>query len=252
MTQWLARLALGLTLSVLTLGAVATEAAPAAAVDQAVVKARAEALVGAPVRSLKDAPLPGFYEAISEQGIFYISKDGEHLLWGKLFRLGSPVADLTEESYAKLRAETFKELEASAIVYPAKDEKHVLTVFTDTSCGYCRKFHEQMEEYNKLGFSVHYLAFPRGGERSPAYGEMESIWCAKDQQKAMDDAKGGSSIKEAKCSSPVAKHYAAGSMIGVRGTPAVYLDGSLQVGGYVAPADLAKMVAAQQADAKAK
>ncbi len=92
MTQWLARMALGLTLSVLTLGAVATEAAPAAAVDQAVVKARAEALVGAPVRSLKDAPLPGFYEAISEQGIFYISKDGEHLLWGKLFRLGSPVA----------------------------------------------------------------------------------------------------------------------------------------------------------------
>jgi thiol:disulfide interchange protein DsbC len=251
MSQWLARIALGLSLSALTLGAIATET-PAAAVDQETVKARAEALVGSKVRSLKDAPLPGFYEAISDQGIFYVSQDGSYLLWGKLFRLEAPIADLTEESYAKLRSDTFKELEASAIVYPAKDEKHVLTVFTDTSCGYCRKFHDQMAEYNKLGFSVHYLAFPRGGERSPAYGEMESIWCAKDQKKTMDAAQGGSKIKEAKCDNPVAKHYAAGSMIGVRGTPAVYLDGGQQVGGYVAPADLAKIVASQKADAKLK
>lgn len=224
----------------------------APALDEATLKARAEALVGAPVRALAPSPVEGFYEAISDGGIFYVSKDGEHLMYGKLFKLTPPVADLTEQSYGKLRQATFAELADTAIVFPAKKQQHVLTVFTDPTCGYCRKLHEQMEEYNDLGFTIRYLAFPRGGERSPGFAEMEAIWCAKDQRQAMTDAKNGKSVDAKNCPNPVAEHYAAGSMLGVRGTPAVYLDDGVQVGGYISPEDLVKLIAAQQAEAKAK
>lgn len=52
------------------------------------------------------------------------------------------------------------------IVYKAPDEKHVITVFTDITCGYCHKLHEEMKDYNALGITVRYLAFPRQGLES--------------------------------------------------------------------------------------
>ena len=44
------------------------------------------------------------------------------------------------------------------IVYKAPKEQHVITVFTDITCGYCHKLHEQMSDYNALGITVRYLA----------------------------------------------------------------------------------------------
>ena len=52
------------------------------------------------------------------------------------------------------------------IVYPAKNEKHVVTVFIDISCHYCHLLHQQIKEYNELGITVRYLAFPRAGLNS--------------------------------------------------------------------------------------
>jgi thiol:disulfide interchange protein DsbC len=42
-------------------------------------------------------------------------------------------------------------LEKEMIVYKAPQEKHVITVFTDITCGYCHKLHEEMKDYNALG-----------------------------------------------------------------------------------------------------
>ena len=55
-----------------------------------------------------------------------------------------------------------------------KDEKYKVTVFTDTSCGYCRKLHSQMQGYNDLGITVQYLAFPRSGITGPTFKELTS------------------------------------------------------------------------------
>ncbi len=43
-----------------------------------------------------------------------------------------------------------KALEKEMIVYKAPQEKHVITVFTDITCGYCHKLHEEMKDYNAL------------------------------------------------------------------------------------------------------
>jgi hypothetical protein len=38
--------------------------------------------------------------------------------------------------------------ESQMIVYPAKNEKHKVTVFTDIDCPYCVKLHRDMKDYN--------------------------------------------------------------------------------------------------------
>ncbi len=62
------------------------------------------------------------------------------------------------------------------IVYNAPDEKPVITVFTDTTCGYCHKLHAEMKDYFALVISVRFLDFPRQVLESQAEQDMIYIW----------------------------------------------------------------------------
>ena len=134
------------------------------------------------------------------------------------------------------------------VVYPAKNEKHVVTIFTDITCSYCRKLHAQIDEYNALGITIQYLAYPRSGlysgngKMSKRYEDLRSIWCSENPAEAMTRAKSGSSVASRTCDDPIAEEFAFGQQIGVSGTPALILaDGSL-LSGYRPPADLAKIL----------
>ena len=129
-------------------------------------------------------------------------------------------------------------LEKEMIVYKAPQEKHVITVFTDITCGYCQKLHSEMADYNALGITVRYLAFPRQGVPSEVEKEMKAIWCAKDPKKAFDDAMAGKGVKPASCDISIANHYALGVQFGVNGTPAIVLNDGYVVPGYQAPAEM--------------
>ena len=110
------------------------------------------------------------------------------------------------------------------LVYKAKNQKHVITVFTDITCGYCRKLHSEMKELNDDGITVRYLAFPRQGVPSPMPDNMRSVWCAADPLKAMTDAQNGKSVPVAKCDADIAGQYHLGGVLGVNGTPAIVLE----------------------------
>jgi thiol:disulfide interchange protein DsbC len=114
----------------------------------------------------------------------------------------------------------------------------VLSVFTDTSCGYCQQLHKEVKFLQEAGISVHYLPYPRGGNRGPGYSDLRKVWCADDQRKAMSIAKGaetGSLASSETCD--LAQHvddgYLLGNRIGVTGTPALYSSDGGKFNGYV-------------------
>ncbi|MDO6763847.1 thioredoxin fold domain-containing protein [Agarivorans sp. 1_MG-2023] len=212
-----------------------------------------EARLGVSVDSIAETPLAGIYEVATSQGLFYVSSDGNYLLQGSLFDLVNRV-NLTDQSMSNVRLTQLASFEDDMIVFKAKDEKHVITVFTDTSCGYCRKLHnelytyrdknpetnkvEDLPGYTDLGITVRYLAFPRGGVESPVYGEMQSVWCADDKTAAMSAAKNGSNVARSSCDNTVLKQYQLGEAFGVRGTPAMVLEDGTMLPGYRPPAAL--------------
>ena len=54
--------------------------------------------------------------------------------------------------------------ESEMLVFAPKEAaKYTITVFTDIDCGYCRRLHSQIAEYNRLGIRVRYMFFPRSG-----------------------------------------------------------------------------------------
>lgn len=183
------------------------------------------------------APIEGLKEVIYGTDVYYVSADGRYLISGSLFDLATH-NNLTDDRLSSIRLKMLKGVdESSMIVYKAKGkEKHVITVFTDIDCAYCRKLHSGMSEMNKLGITVRYMSYPRAGIGSPSYDKAVSVWCAKDRKKAMDDAKNNNKVVPKKCAnSPVAQEYKLGQRMGVNGTPAILLEDGHLMPGYAPP-----------------
>ena len=115
-------------------------------------------------------------------------------------------------------------------------------MFTDITCGYCIRLHRDVPELNRIGIEVRYLAFPRAGIGSGPFKDMESVWCANDKNKAMTSAKLGKKVKSAKCNNPVKKQYELGQLMGVIGTPAIYLENGREMPGYIPPQRLLQAI----------
>lgn len=206
--------------------------------DTDAIKQKLSDTLNVDVISMQDSPIPGLYQALTNRGVLYINQDGTKLFHGNLYDLDKGMKNLTEAAMAGPRLEMMKPLEPNMLVYKAKDEKHVITVFTDISCGYCRKLHSQMSDYNDLGITIRYLAYPRAGVPSANADEMEAVWCAKDPLKAMTEAKAGEKIKSAKCDAKIDKQFELGMAFGVNGTPAIVLEDGSLIPGYQPPKQL--------------
>jgi thiol:disulfide interchange protein DsbC len=245
-----------LALALLMNSACADQSAPAkesdspAATDStlAIEKLR-QAFPGIPVGSIEPSPVPGMFQVQVEGDWLTISADGRCVFAGEIFELRDAGAvSLIEERQKAVRVPGIAALEADQLVtFPADEQKAEIYVFTDVTCGYCRQLHRQMADYNSLGITVHYLAFPRGGMKSGAARMLSDIWCSPNPQLAMTEAKLDKPLSQTPidCDSPVASQYELGELFGVRGTPAVFTADGEQLGGYLPPAKMAQELGLQ-------
>ncbi|GIT35039.1 MAG: hypothetical protein Ct9H300mP4_13580 [Gammaproteobacteria bacterium] len=120
------------------------------------------------------------------------------------------------------------------VVFAPDDFKYTVTVFTDVDCGYCRKFHSEIDEVMEQGIRVRYLFFPRTGPGKESWEKAEKVWCSQDRKMAITRAKQGKSLKTKICSkTPVQKHYSVGQMFMVQGTPTMVSDKGKIIVGYL-------------------
>ncbi|SFM35753.1 thiol:disulfide interchange protein DsbC [Ectothiorhodospira mobilis] len=182
---------------------------------------------------IRETPVAGLYQVRFGARLFYITADGEHVLEGTLVEVDTG-RNLTEAARAVGRRELLAQMdEKDMVVYPAKgEEKHEITVFTDVECPYCRRLHDEVEALNEAGVTVRYLMFPRSGQGSPGYDKMVRVWCADDPAAAFNRAKADKPVKAEACETPVREHMTLGHRMGVRGTPAILLEGGEMLPGY--------------------
>jgi protein-disulfide isomerase len=130
----------------------------------------------------------------------------------------------------------------------AANEKTSIYVFSDPTCGYCRKLHKSISQLNNAGITVKYLMYPRdlptSSEQalSPTAKTLNNIWCSADQKQAFDDALAGYRIAESSCAalpaelnrieSPLVDHYFLGSLFDVRGTPTIITSDGIKIEGF--------------------
>ena len=193
---------------------------------------RLSAKLNIQISSIADSPVPGLKQIYTDRGLFYVSDNGEYFLQARLYNIANGIVDETELALQDLRLKGVARFSESAIEFKAPDEKYVINVFTDATCGYCRKLHNEMPQLNQLGITVKYLAWPRAGLNSQVYRDTVSIWCADDPHQAITDAKAGETVASSSCENEVAEQYKFGQQIGVNGTPNIVLPNGSVIPGY--------------------
>jgi len=202
----------------------------------------AKKIPGAQPDDLRPSPIPGMYELTRGSDIAYVSADGKYAITGDLYDIATS-DNLTEVKRRNVRLKLLSAIpEAEMLVFSPQNPKYTVTVFTDVDCGYCRKLHSQMAEYNRLGIRVRYLFYPRSGPDTESWEKAEQVWCSKDRNAALTRAKLGEKLSApAQCKgSPVARDYALGQKFNIGGTPALVLEDGELLPGYLPPAMLAQ------------
>jgi thiol:disulfide interchange protein DsbC len=229
---WLAVLAMGLN----------GMAAVAADEMEAINKVLQNIIPGSTPDSVAESVIPGLYQVSYGPDVIYITKDGHYVLQGDLVDTGTR-ENLTEAVRSVARLKLINGVDQkSMIVFAPKEVRHTVTVFTDVDCGFCRKLHSQIADYNKYGIAIRYLAFPRTGVNTESYYKAVSVWCSADRRTALTRAKLGEPLKRITCDNPVRDHMALADKLGVTATPTLILEDGSLISGYIPPDRMSKML----------
>ena len=199
---------------------------------------------GTKVDDLVPSPIPGVYQFVQGAEVSYLTADGKYYLDGNVYDMATR-ANLTEELRARARVMLINAVpESQMLIFSPKNPLYTITVFTDVDCQYCRKLHSEMAELNKLGVRVRYLFYPRTGPNTESWRKAEVVWCSADRNDTLTRAKAGGQLDMNKtCGpTPVAREYALGQSLGVRGTPAIVTESGDFIDGYMPPRDLLQAI----------
>lgn len=196
---------------------------------------------GLKLEDVRMTPVNGVFEITRGSDISYSSSDGRYVLVGDLIDVDADT-NLTENRRRGIRTGIIGAIpENEMIVFSPKNPKYTITVFTDIDCGYCRRLHSQIAEYNRLGISVRYLFYPRSGPNTESWHKAEAVWCSANRNDALTRAKNDEPVKAPKCPAGViARDWELGHKLAVEGTPAILLPSGEMLPGYSPPAELAR------------
>ena len=214
------------------------------------LEAGLSAMVGSPISidRVEETPSSDLIEvAITDGPVLYATRDGRFLLLnGDLLAVSeTSVSSWTEQRRTKERVELISAVDIDDMIVfsPAEPAKGYINVFTDITCGYCRKLHLEMDDLNRRGVEVRYLAFPRGGLESDGARKLATAWCSRNRESTLTSLKAGVEMPINDCAgNPIAEHYALGNRLGVRGTPAIVTSDGQLIPGYRPAADIAALL----------
>ena len=127
--------------------------------DENKIKQKIEQILpsGAEIESIEPSKFPGIYKVFyGDLQPIYVSDDGSYFIYGDMFEITSnQILNLTDIEISSKRKELLSDLDSSKYIsFPSDNEIYAVTVFTDVECGYCRKLHKEISEYNELGIST--------------------------------------------------------------------------------------------------
>ena len=219
--------------------------APDAKPDELLISSKINAVLpeGMSVQSVKKSQIENLYIVdIGDLQPIYASKNGEFFFYGELYAVNGNMLQNTTKDEINLKRKSILDealSEGDFITFKSDNEKHRVIIFTDVDCGYCRKFHNEINDFNDLGITVNYVAFPRSGLASDSYNKIVTAWCSTDAKATLTKMKQGIDVQLSMCQDhPVEKHFLLGQKIGITGTPAIIKSNGELLPGYLPPEEL--------------
>mgnify|MGYP001170616006 FL=1 len=174
-----------------------------------------------------------FFEILIGEQIFYLTTDLNYLLAGNVIDINSGI-NLTQQKIENFRLSVLDTLDKNdTIIYKPEQTDHVITVFTDITCPYCKKLHNEISNLLENNIEVRYVLFPRNGIDDDAYTNMSSLWCSENRKNLLEKAFDGDFIDEIKCDNPLMRNLELAYTLRVNGTPMIFTESGKVIPGYV-------------------
>ncbi|HBG07191.1 MAG: protein-disulfide isomerase [Geobacteraceae bacterium GWC2_58_44] len=179
--------------------------------------------------SISPSEIPGLYEVVSGQNVFYYYPEKDLIVVGEI--VGKDLKSRTVERKAALAAKLVKSLPLDKAV-KIGDGKKVVIEFTDPDCPYCRK---ASEYFTKRSDVTRYVFFAPMAHPA-AITKIEYVLGAENKAEAYDAMMLGQEIPaSAKPATDAVKalaqeHLAMAKKVGIQGTPTFFINDQQVVG----------------------
>ena len=174
----------------------------------------------------RESPLKGLYEITAGEQVFYFSPEG-YLFFGEIWTKDGK--NLTAEMREKVAADRIKDLPLDKALKIGTGPKKVIE-FTDPDCPYCRKVDSFLAKRTDVSRYVYFV--PLRKIHPDAEKKARYILSHTDRQKAFHEVFGGEfdgkpvPVAAGVQQSQLEEMEKIASGIGVRGTPALWIDGA--------------------------
>ena len=203
-------------------------------------KALAKRFPNVTVDKLERTAIPGLYQLVAGSQVVYTDVNGRYMIEGDLIDMDTG-KNFSEAAKAGIRMKALAQLsDDEMVVYQPEKVEHTINVVTDIYCPYCRKLHNEMDDYLDNNIKVRYILLPLKGKKDVE--DTVSVWCADDRNLALDIAKAGGGVEKKTCPNPLAKHKLVSRQLGVTGTPAIVLEDGRMLPGYVPVKEVVKLL----------
>jgi thiol:disulfide interchange protein DsbC len=174
-----------------------------------------------------------FHEIIINKQIYYVTNDGKYLIVGNVINLDTKES-ITENTKMNQRLSIIDSIDMkNFMIFKPMKTDHVLTIFTDTSCPYCQKLHNEIPDLLENNIEIRYVLFSRNGNDVDAYQQLVSAWCSDDRIDALEDLFAGDILDDtSNCENPIARNFDYAGSLSVEGTPTIFLEDGRIIPGY--------------------
>jgi len=192
----------------------------------------------AKVKGVSAAPVPGLYEVLVGNEVFYTDSSAKYLIQGEIIELATG-KNITEQRQADLNRIKWTDLNlANAIKTVRGNGSRQLAVFSDPNCGYCKRLEKSMQQLDNVTIYTYLLPIlsPDSTQKS------KQIWCAADPYKAYMDwmINGINPSGKGECTTPLDKNLAFAKTYGITGTPTLFFNDGSRFPGAVQITDIEK------------
>jgi len=177
------------------------------------------------IKSVSLSPIPGVYEVLVGNDIFYTDVNSKYLIQGEIIEIATG-KNITEQKQADLNRIKWSELNpANALKVVRGNGSRQLAVFSDPNCGYCKRLDKSLQQLDNVTIFTYLIPIlsPDSTQKS------KQIWCSADSQKTYIDWMINGVIPSGKsdCTTPLDKNMAFAKTYGITGTPTIFFtDGS--------------------------
>lgn len=179
------------------------------------------------ISNIQKTEMQGLYSANLDQQIIYVGEDGQHMFVGSMIRLKDQ-KNLTKDLVLGQNSIDWNQLPLKDAIKTVKGSgQHVLAVFSDPNCPYCKQLEPELDKLKDV--TIYTFIYPL---KPQSIVVSRQVWCAPNQSYSWKKLiQQGVKPTVTSCANPIDRNLELGKKLGFNGTPTlIFANGFKLVG----------------------